>query len=167
MDEIDHDFKKSEKEMAAHILANLPKRGYKTLKEMIKMEDNYLNDVEKVKKQVAKQWKSKYRKKRSSFDSDSSSESSRSSSSDSSSDDEMKQKSKKKKKRRDQYALNVDDVKKDTCNQYGVIQCGHCGKPGHGIAICWELHDRPANFNNNRRNRNGNNNTSGRTPKSC
>lgn len=131
------------------------------------MEDNYLDDVEKVKKQVAKHWKPKYRKKKNDYNSDSSSDSSDSSSSDSSSEDERKHRRKRKKKKRDLYALNVDDAKKDTCNQYGMIQCGHCKKHGHGIANCWELHGRPANFNSNRRNGNGNGNGYTRSPKRC
>ena len=141
LEEIDNDFKKSEKEMTAHILANLPRKGYKTLKEMIKMEDNYLNDVAKVKKLVSKHWKSKYRKKRGRYDS-SSSESDSDYSSDSSDD-----KRSKRKKKKDLYALNINDVKADTRNEYGIIICGHCKKPGHGIANCWLLHGRPSNFN--------------------
>ena len=102
------------------------------------------------------------------YGSDSSSESSSDSSdSDSSSEGEKKRKRKKKKNRRDEYALNVDDTKKDTRNQFGIIQCGHCRKPGHGIANCWELHGRPANYNNNRGNDNVNGNVNGRTPRRC
>ena len=53
LEEIDNDFMKSDKEVAAHILANLLK-GYKTIKKFIKMGDKYLDDLEKVKKQVSK-----------------------------------------------------------------------------------------------------------------
>ena len=141
LEEIDNDFKKSKKEMTAHILANLPKRGYKTLKEMIKMEDNYLDDVAKVKRLVSKHWKSKYRKKNGRYDS-SSSESDSDYSSDSSDDERSKRK-----KKKDLYALNINDAKADTRNEYGIIICGHCKKPGHGIANCWLLHGRPSNFN--------------------
>ena len=47
LEDIDKDFAKSEKEVVAHILANLPK-GYKTVKRFIKMKDKYLDDFDKV-----------------------------------------------------------------------------------------------------------------------
>ena len=144
LEEIDSDFAKSEKEIAAHILASLPK-GYKTVKKFIKMGDNYLDDLDKVKKQIAKHWKSTYRKK---IKKD---ESSDDSSSSSSSSDESDAKKKKKKNKGDQYALNVNETKQDRRNQYGIIICGHCNKPGHGIATCWDIHGRPNNaYNGNR-----------------
>ena len=154
--EIDSDFKKSEKEMAAHVLSNLPRRGYNNLKDMIKMNDNYLNDLDKVKKQVSKHWKSKHRKKKGKYDS-SSSESEDDSSSDSSYEERSKRK---RKKKRDLYALNINKEKADTRNEYGMIVCGHCKKIGHGIANCWELHGKPANYTSR-----GGNNT--RQPRRC
>ena len=45
--------------------------------------------------------------------------------------------------------MNVNDTNQDTRNQYGVIKCGHCGKPGHGMANCWELHGKPENMGAN------------------
>ena len=115
LEEIDSDVKKSDKELASHILKNLPKKGYKIVKEMIKLEDAYLNDLANVKDKIAKHWKSKYRSKKN--DTSSSDESSSdSSSSDSSSEDERKKKRKKgkKKKSRDLYALNMVEAKQDT-----------------------------------------------------
>ena len=136
LEEIDVDFMKSEKELAAHILQNLPK-GYNTVKKFIKMGDNYLNDLEKVQKQVSKHWKSNFRKKSSKYET--SDDSSNDSSDDDSSRDERKGKGKK-----DKLALQVTEEKKDRRNQYGILICGHCNKPGHGMANCWELHGRPA-----------------------
>ena len=159
LEEIDSAFKKSEKEIAAHILANLPK-GYSTVKKFIKMGDKYLDDLDKVKKQVSKHWKSNYRKKSKKYDS--SDESSVSSSSDDSSRDERKRKSKK-----DQYALQINETKQDKRNQYGVLICGHCGKPGHGIANCWELHGKPSNYNGNNRNQQGGRNNQNKGSRRC
>ena len=162
LEEIDTDFAKSDKEIAAHILANLPK-GYSTVKKFIKMGEKYLDDVDMIKKQVSKHWKANFRKKAKTSSSDESS-------SDSDSDESSKR-SRKKRSKKDQFALQVVETKQDTRNQYGVLICGHCSKPGHGIANCWEVHGRPDNpynnRNNNNRNNNGNNNNGGRVPRKC
>ena len=151
LEEIDSDFKKSKKEIAAHILSNLP-RGYKTCKAIIKLGDNYLDDLDKIKKQVAKHWKTKHRKRTSRYNSsDSESDSESSSSSSSESEREVR-----KRKKKDKYALAMVAEKKDTYNQYGLIQCGHCGKPGHGIERCWILHGKPQQYDNNKNNQGGN-----------
>ena len=47
LEDIDMDFVKSDKEVAVHILVNLPK-GYKTARKFIKMGDKYLDDLDKV-----------------------------------------------------------------------------------------------------------------------
>ena len=136
LEEIDGDFAKSDKEMTAHILANLPK-GYNTVAKFIKLGDGYLDDLDKVKQHVAKHWKSNFRKKKKRYDS------SEESSIDSSSEDSSK-KERKRKSNKDQFVLQVVEAKQDTRNEYGILICGHCAKPGHGIANCWEIHGRPA-----------------------
>ena len=147
LEAIDVSFSKGDKEMAAHILSSLPK-GYKSVKTVIQMDDNYLDDVTKVKKQIVKHWKANFRKKsrRSKHESSSDSESSESSS------DESRKHRKNRKGKKDELALNVENVKQDSRNPYGVIVCGQCGRPGHGIASCWDIHGKP------QRNTNGNNN---------
>ena len=151
LEEIDTDFAKSEKEVAAHIINNLPK-GYSAVKTIIQMDDQYLNDVEKLKKQITKHWKTNFRKKGKKKKKDSSSESD----SDESTDDDKRKSG----KRKDEFALNISD-KHDRRNQYGVIICGHCGKPGHGVRSCWEVHGRPSEA----RNRSTTNNA--RPPRKC
>ena len=157
---IDTSFKKSEKEVAAHILNSLP-RGYKSVKTIIQMDDNYLDDLSKVKKQITKHWKTSFRKKARKGKYDSSSESSSSDSS------EESRKHRKGKKKGDEYALNVETPKQDTRNQYGVIVCGHCGKPGHGMATCWDLHGRPPRFNQNGQGNGNGNGAFGRGVRRC
>ena len=149
LSEIDTAFMKSDKEVTAHILNNLPK-GYKAIKTIIQMNDNYLDDLGKVKKQITKHWKANFRKKSRKSKYDSSSDDS---SSNSESSEEIKKKRSKNKKK-DQYALNIQ-VQEDRRNQYGIIICGHCGKPGHGRENCWELNGRPANMSRNNYNRQG------------
>ena len=145
LEKIDPDFKKTEKELGAHILANLPK-GYRTIKNIIRMDDNYLDDLSAMKKRIAKHWKNTYRKKtKKNYDS------SDSSSGDSSSDSEVNKKRKKNKKK-DKYALNVEEELKDTYNNFGTIVCGHCKKPGHGHKECWALHGKPEGAGGRRRN---------------
>ena len=51
--DIDTDFQKSEKEITAHVINHLP-RGYSAVKTVIQMDDNYLNDLEKVQSQISK-----------------------------------------------------------------------------------------------------------------
>ena len=114
LEEIDPDFKKSEKEIAVHILSNLL-RGYKTCKDFIKLGDDYLDDIKKINKQVTKHWKAKHRKRNKKYESNSSDESSSSSDS---SDDERAMK---KKKRKDLYALNIEEDNKDTYDKRRVI----------------------------------------------
>ena len=100
-------------------------------------------------KKISKHWKTNFRKKsrkkKNKYASSSSESSSSSSDSDDSSADTKKERRTSRKKR-DEYALNVNDTKQDTRNQYGVIKCGHCGKPGHSMANCWELHVKPENM---------------------
>ena len=159
LEEIDSDFKKTDKEVAAHILANLPK-GYTTVSKFIKMGDNYLDDLDKVKKQISKHWKSNLRKK--ARKDDSSDDSGSQSSSDESDNERTKRKSK------DQYALNVNEETQDRRNQYGVLICGHCKKPGHGIANCWELHGRPTHRTNNyKRNNDNRGNDANKSKRRC
>ena len=83
LEEIDPGFKKNEKELAAHILANLPK-DYGTIRKIIKMDDNYLDDLSRIKSRISKHWKNSFRKMRKTQQSDSD----ESVSSDSSSSDE-------------------------------------------------------------------------------
>ena len=145
--------------MAAHILANLPK-GYRSMKTIIQMEDNYLDDLEKVKKQVAKFWKTRYRnrsKKHYKSDSDSSSNSS--------SDSSVEADDKTRKRKGDKYALNTDAEKRDTYNKYGIVICGHCKKPGHAMVNCWVLHGRLTHMND--KNINGGRNTQAGAIKRC
>ena len=59
--EIDKDFTKSKKEICAHILNSLPK-AYNAVKTVIQMVDNHLDDLDAVKKSIAKHWKVNYRK---------------------------------------------------------------------------------------------------------
>ena len=124
--------------MAAHILANVPK-GYRTIKKIIKMDDNYLNDLEAMQKNITKHWKNSYRKKNRKGRSDSDSYSS--DSSDSSSDSSEDEKHRSRKKTKDRYALNVKTEQKDTYNCFGTIMCGFRKKPGHGIKDCWSLNE--------------------------
>ena len=158
LNDIDKDFAKSEKEMAAHIISGLPK-AYSAVRTIITMKDDYLDDVDAIKKQIVKHWKTAFRKK--------SKKKNESSSSDSSSDSEDERK-RNKKKSKDEYALNVGkDEKQDRRNQYGVLLCGHCGKPGHGINNCWEIHGRPTGAGRNMNyNKSGEGNNS-RPPKKC
>ena len=143
LEKIDNEFKKSSKELGAHILANLPK-GYRTIKKIIRMDDNYLDDLDKMKARISKHWKNTYRKK--SKKNDYSSDSSDSSDS-SGSDEEDRKRTKSKKK--DKYALNIEDEKKDSYNRFGTIVCGHCNKVGHGMDTCWSLHGKPKGMQNN------------------
>ena len=111
--EIDPDFAKSDKELSAHIIRRLPK-GYKSLKTIIRMDDNHLDNLTHLKDIIAKHWKENFRgktKKRKSkrkerndySDDESSDSSSDSSSSDSNSSDSNKKERKKKSK--DRYAF--------------------------------------------------------------
>ena len=59
---IDKDFGKSKKELAAHIINSLPK-GYKSIKTVIQMEDDYLDNLDEIKKVVTNHWKVNYRNK--------------------------------------------------------------------------------------------------------
>ena len=64
--------------------------------------------------------------------------------------------------------MQIAETKQDKRNQYGVIICGHCNKPGHGMANCWELHGRPPmqyNGNNGTKPRYGG--EQGRPPRKC
>ena len=131
LEEIDPGFKKNEKELAAHILANLPK-GYGTIRKIIKMDDKYLDDLSKIKSRISKHWKNSFWKKRKTQQSDSD----ESASSDSSSSDKSDRNDKSKNKMKDKYALTVDEEKEDSVNSYGILVCGHCNKLGHGIANC-------------------------------
>ena len=116
------------------------------------MNDNYLDDLEKIKSRISRHWKNSFRKKKVK-ESDSESDGS------SSSEDSGKRRKSKNKK--NTYALTIDEEKKDKVNPYGVLICGHCGKLGHGIANCWILNGKPSNTNNtnhdNNRFKNGKN----------
>lgn len=147
LNDIDTDFSKSDKEVGVHIINNLPK-GYGVVKTIIQMNDKYLDDLEKLKKQITKHWKTNFRKK--------ASKKKHVSSSKSESDDSEDQKAKSGKKK-DEFALNINE-KQDRRNQYGIIICSHCDKPGHGMSSCWEINGRPEGL------RTGNNT---RPPRKC
>ena len=121
---------KSVKEVVLHILSNLPK-GYKLAKTITEMEDNYLNDLAKIKTQVIKKYKISYRKQGKKGKYARSSKSSSDHDSSSSLEDQ-----KRNRRGEDKLALNIDEEKKDKHNQYGIILCGHYSKPGHGISTC-------------------------------
>ena len=146
---IDVSISKNDKEIAAHIVSNLPK-GYKSVKTVIELGDDYLDDLSRIKNVIIKKYKTSHKKKtrRSKYSSDSESSSEDSSSS----SDDSSRYERKSRRNRDKLALNVNEEKKDTRNQYGIIICGHCRKPGHGMATCWELHGRPTNFQNRNNN---------------
>ena len=146
---IDVSISKNNKEIAAHIVSNLPK-GYKSVKTVIELGDDYLDDLSRIKNMIIKKYKTSHKKKtrRSKYSSDSESSSEDSSSS----SDDSSRYERKSRRNRDKLALNVNEEKKDTRNQYGIIICGHCRKPGHGMATCWELHGRPTNFQNRNNN---------------
>ena len=135
---IDAAFAKSEKEIAAHILSSLPK-GYKAVKTIIQMDDNHLDDVSKLKKHIVKHWKANFRKKARKSKNQSSSDDESSSSS-----EESRKERRTRKKKGDELALNVEGTKTDSRSPNGVIICGNCGKMGHGIANCWDIHGRPS-----------------------
>ena len=148
LEKIDSDFKKSDKEIGAHILANLPK-GYRTIRKIIRMDDNYLDDLDALKKRLSKHWKNTYRKKSKKENYESESDSS-----DSSSESDAEGKKRSSKRNKDKYALNVEeDQKKDYYNRFGTIVCGHCDKPGHSIKECWAIHGKPKSGNHNKTNR--------------
>ena len=86
------------------------------------MWNKYFDDLDTIKKQVSRHWKSSFKEKSNKYDSNGDSRSG--SSNDESSDDKKKHKNKK-----NQYALSLNDVEQDRRNQYGVIIYGHCNKP--------------------------------------
>ena len=108
---IDATFTKSDKEIAAHVLSNLPK-GYKSVKTILEMDDDHLDDLDKVKKRITKHWKTNYRKKskkKSRYSS--SSESSDDSSSESESSESTKR-NRRSRRKKDKHALNITDPPK-------------------------------------------------------
>ena len=92
------------------------------------MDDNYLNDLEKVQSQISKHWKANYRKKRKSNKKKYESSDYSSSISEDSEDEHRR-------KLKDKYALTVQQMQ-DSRNKYGIIMCGYCKKPGHGHSNC-------------------------------
>ena len=133
LEEIDSTFMKSDKELVAHILNNLPK-AYKSLKTNIQMEDDYLDDLEDVQEKITKFWKLNFRRaKKKKYDS-SSDESDDSSSS---SDEDTKTK----KRNKDKLALAITEETKKS--EAGKLKCSFCGKEGHTEQFCWAKNGRP------------------------
>ena len=168
---IDKDFSKSRKELAAHIINSLPK-GYKSIKTVIQMEDDYLDNLDEIKKVVTNHWKVNYRnkvkkKKVKTYASESDDDDLSSDSSSEESDSSESTKKKKKKKSKDRYALTVAD-QTDTINEEGRIVCGYCKTPGHSIKKCWKLNGKPADYNSRYNGGgNGNSNSRGRGSLKC
>ena len=62
MTKISNDFQKSEKELGMHIMNNLCNK-YEMLKEIIKQDPDYLNNLDTTKTRIHKYWKKKTRRK--------------------------------------------------------------------------------------------------------
>ena len=128
IEKISRDFKKTEKQLAMHIMNNMCDE-YKDLKLLIENKQNYLDDIEDLQTTIQDHWETYYV--------DNSETENDSDDDEDESDDEKKT----------DHALTMTEEKK----QYTKFQsnnhrenktsfvCDHCGRPGHTKARCFKL----------------------------
>lgn len=139
IEKISPDFKKTEKQLAMHIMNNMCDE-YKDLKLLIENKANYLDDIEDLQTTIQDHWETYYVDK---SDSESESES----------DDDSEEE-----KKNDHALTMTEEKKKSNYKTYqsdrrkpdnGLV-CDHCGKPGHTKDRCFKLHGYPKEWEDRR-----------------
>ena len=139
IEKISADFKKTEKQLAMHIMNNMCDE-YKDLKLLIDNKTNYLDDIEDLQTTIQDHWETYYVDN---SDTGSDSESEEDSEDEKKKDHALTMTEDKKKGNFKTYTSNKNDTDK------GYV-CDHCGRPGHTKSRCFKLHGFPKEWEDRR-----------------